>query len=150
MIRLRSATVIVLLTAALAIPAAALASPPQPVSISNANTFADPETAFSATGGVVCATGVVSTTFTRFVGGQSGSHSQLLVGKHFVCPNGTFDLTLRVKLDFATNVTRGTWSVSSSSGALAGLHGSGSITGTPLVIDEGILDVYTGRMHIDP
>lgn len=150
MTRLRSVTLIILFIAALGLPAAALASPPQPVSITNDVSFVEPETAFSATGGVVCSTGTVSTTFARFVGGQSGSHAQLLVGKHFVCPNGTFDLTLRVKLDFATNITKGSWSVSRSTGALAGLHGSGSITGVPIVVGESIRDMYTGWMHIDP
>jgi len=150
MTRVRSVTFIIVFIAALGLPAGALASPPQPVSITNDVSFVEPETAFSATGGVVCATGTVSNTFTRFVGFQSGSHAQLVVGKHFVCPGGTFDLTLRVKLDFATNVTKGSWSVARSSGELAGLHGSGSITGVPIIVGESIRDMYTGRMHIDP
>jgi hypothetical protein len=147
---LRLVTLIFVVVAALGLPAGALASPPQPVSITNALTFEDPDSPFSTTGGVVCATGTVSTSFALFVGGQNGRHAQLLVGKHFVCPNGTFDLLLRVTLDFATNVTQGTWSVTGSSGALAGLHGGGQITGVPIVVGESIRDEYTGQMHIDP
>lgn len=147
---LRLVTLSFVVLAAVGLPTAALASAPQPVSIANEVTFTDPDSTFSTTGGVVCASGTVTSTFTLFAGSQSGSHAQLLVGKHFVCSNGTFDLLLRVKLNFATNVTQGTWSVTASSGALAGLQGGGRITGVPIVIGESIHDQYTGHMHIDP
>lgn len=138
---------------ALALVAAGTASAtsPAPVTFSNTTTLPpgpsvyDP---FTSTGNVVCATGSVSTRFELFGGWQSGFKSQLLVGKHFVCSDGTFDVLLRVTLDFATGSTTGTWSVVSGTAAYEKLHGEGRITGersSPSSID----DEYEGSMHID-
>lgn len=138
---------------ALALVAAGTASAtsPAPVTFSNTTTLPpgpsvyDP---FTSTGNVVCATGSVSTPFELFRGWQSGFKSQLLVGKHFVCSDGTFDVLLRVTLDFATGSTTGTWSVVSGTAAYEKLHGEGRITGersSPSSID----DEYEGSMHID-
>ena len=52
-----------------------------------------------------------------------------------------------MKLDFATFETAGTWSVLGGTGAYARLHGSGNLTGDGL--DTSVLDVYTGKMHLD-
>jgi len=133
---------------ALGVTASATATAPAPVTISNAATLVpgavDP---FTSTGGVVCAAGTVSTPFALFTGFQSGFKAQILVGKHFVCSNGTFEVLLRVTLDFSSGETQGTWSVVSGTGAYAKLHGGGMITGTP--IPGGIQDEYEGGMHID-
>jgi hypothetical protein len=69
-----------------------------------------------------------------FVGGQSDTHAQILVVKHFVCPEGTFDVLLRVRLDLTTFATAGTWSVLGGAGADAytNLYGSGRLTGENL------------------
>jgi hypothetical protein len=146
--RLFVGSVVVALIAMLALAQAAAATPPTPISISVDTHFepgaVDP---FVATGGVVCSVGSVSTPFTRFVGFQSNTRAQILVVKHFVCPDGTFDLLLRVKLDFATGDTVGTWSVLGGTGAYTGLHGSGTLTGDGRA--TSVLDVYTGKMHID-
>lgn len=129
----------------------ALASPPQPVTITVDTTLGDPNAIdpFTATGGVVCGTGTVSTPIALFVGGQSGSHAQIIIVKHFVCPDGTFDILLRVNIDFTTFATAGTWSVlgSAGSGAYAKLHGSGTLTGENM--GDTVLDEYQGSMHID-
>jgi hypothetical protein len=126
----------------------AAATPGTPVTISNTVSFVegavDP---FTSTGGVVCAAGTVSTPFAVFVGWQSGSKAQILVGKHFVCPDGTFELLLRVTLDFATGDTAGTWSVVSGTGAYDELHGTGRIVGD--AFEGGIQDEYAGAMHLD-
>jgi hypothetical protein len=88
----------------------------------------------------------VSTPATLFVG-RSGFMAQIIILKHFVCSDGTFDVLLRVTLDFASGDTVGTWSVLSGTGAYADLHGSGTLTGDGMA--EHILDEYSGAMHID-
>ena len=60
---------------------------------------------------MVCAEGEVRTLFITFVGAQSGTHRQINAVKLFICPTGTFEVHLRVTLDFETNGTNGTWSV---------------------------------------
>jgi hypothetical protein len=141
-------SMLVAFIALLALAPAAAATPPRPISITVDTSFepgaVDP---FSSTGGVVCAAGSVSTPVTRFVGFQSDTHAQILIVKHFVCADGSFDLLLRVRLDFATTDTVGTWSVLDGTGAYAKLHGSGTLTGDGM--GESVLDVYTGTMHID-
>jgi hypothetical protein len=84
----------------------------------------------------------------NFVGGQSFTHAQIQVVQTFVCDDGTFDLLLRVALDFTSFDTVGTWSVLDGTGAYEGLHGTGSMAGDSLP-NFTILDVYTGSMHFD-
>ena len=86
-----------------------------------------------------------------FIGWQSGFQAaQIILVKHFECPDGSFDVLLRVTLDFATGDTVGTWSVLHGTGAYASLHGAGSLTGDKSdPADKTILDVYIGAMHID-
>jgi hypothetical protein len=73
----------------------------------------DPEAIdpFTSTGDVVCAEGEVRTLFITFAGDQSGTHRPINAVKLFICPTGTFEVHLRVTLDFETNGTNGTWSV---------------------------------------
>jgi hypothetical protein len=79
-----------------------------------------------------------------------GSRAQVLVSQRFECPDGSFDVLLRVTLDFATGDTVGTWSVLGGTGAYASLHGAGSLTGDRVEpTDLVIFDTYTGRMHLD-
>ncbi len=141
---------VALLAAALIGVSTAAASPATPVTITVDTVFSDDPAhtdPFTATGGVVCSSGSVGNLATNFVGFQSNTHAQILVLKHFVCADGTFDILLRVKLDFEDLTTEGTWSVHSATGAYAGLHGNGTITG----VNDGdsVLDSYTGKMHID-
>lgn len=144
------------IAATLAMPAGAAATQPEPVTIT-VETQLGVENTFSATGGLVCATGTVSTLgggptgATRtFNGGQSGSQAQILLSQRFECPDGSFDVLLRVTLDFATGDTVGTWSVLGGTGAYASLHGAGSLTGDRVEPwDLVILDTYTGRIHLD-
>jgi hypothetical protein len=143
-------TMLVLATPVVATPV--VASPPssQPVTMTVLTTIEPPDTVdpFTSTGGVICAQGEVSTLSTVFAGGQSGTHAQITTVKHFVCENGTFDVLLRVTLDFNTSGTEGTWTVRSGTGSFAGLHGSGTLTGTR-VDDEHVLDEFTGSMPIN-
>jgi hypothetical protein len=59
----------------------------------------------------VCENGFASTTYVQFKVWQSGTHSELLVRKHFVCADGTFDLVLHVTSYAATDSDAGTWAV---------------------------------------
>lgn len=120
----------------------------QPVTMTVLSTI-DPEAIdpFTSTGDVVCAEGEVRTLFITFVGAQSGSHRQINAVKLFICPTGTFEVHLRVTLDFETNGTNGTWSVAHGTQAFETLHGTGDIIGTR--VGDKVRDEYTGSMHID-
>ena len=136
------------LTATFLLAAPALASAPQPITITVVTTEDGASDPFDATGGVVCEQGVVGNAGGHFVGWQSTTHAQILILKRFTCDDGTFDILLRVKLDFETSDTVATWSVVDGTGAYESLRGSGTLIGTN---DGGetILDEYVGGMHID-
>jgi hypothetical protein len=136
------------LVATLAIVTNVYATSPQPVTIA-VDTHLNSLDSFVSTGGPICATGQVSNVESRFTGWQDGSHAQILIDKRFECADGTFDVLLRVSLDFETCDTIGTWSVVYGTGAYATLRGSGSLTGDSTCGDS-ILDVYVGLMHVDP
>jgi hypothetical protein len=59
-----------------------------------------------------------------FNGGQSFAQAQLLISLRFECPDGSFDVLVRVTLDFASGDTVGTWSVLRGTGAYVSLHGA--------------------------
>jgi hypothetical protein len=153
---IRFGSAVAAVVVALALPAGAAATQPEPVTIT-VETQLFVENTFHATGELICATGTVSvlgggpTGDTRtFNGGQSFAQAQLLISQRFECPDGSFDVLLRVTLDFATGDTVGTWSVLGGTGAYASLHGAGSLTGDRVApTDLAILDTYTGGMHLD-
>ena len=145
--RLATAALTALMATAL-LAAPALASAPQPITITVETTFEASNDPFEATGGVVCEEGVVGNAGGHFVGWQSMTHAQILLVKRFACDDGTFDILLRVTLDFETADTVATWSVVDGTGAYDSLRGAGTLTGTNDA-GETILDVYSGRMHID-
>jgi hypothetical protein len=147
MSRPRLVSTVVVLAAALVLTANVQASQSQPVTITVLTTQAGTD-AFTATGGVVCSSGTVSNAWVRFVGYQNGSGVQILIDKYFECADGTFDILLRVSLDFSTCDTVATWSVLDGNGAYERLRGAGSLTGTSSC-DDTILDAYVGAMHID-
>lgn len=146
-VRLRAVVALLVALTALVVAGTSTASPPTPVTITSDFSFVDPTSSFSATGGVVCSAGTVSNVFSLFTGFQSNTHAQILVLHRFVCPDGTFDILLRVKLSFADFSTAGTWSVHGGTGAYTKLHGTGKITGENQ--GDSVLDTYTGKMHID-
>ena len=136
------------LTASVLLAGSALASAPQPITITVVTGVENSSDPFDATGGIVCEEGVVENAGGHFVGWQSITHAQILILKRFTCDDGTFDILLRVKLDFETNDTVATWSVVGGTDAYASLRGAGTLIGTN---DGGetILDEYVGGMHID-
>ena len=130
------------------------ASPPTEVVIVSSIDFATGTGSFDVSaddGGVLCDAGSLENLLTRFVGGQSGSHGQILVVHEFTCDDGSgsFLLSLRVKVDFDAGDTTASWSVLDGTGDYAKLHGSGSLVGTLSCEGDCILDTYTGGMHID-
>ncbi|OGO54852.1 MAG: hypothetical protein A2Z32_10530 [Chloroflexi bacterium RBG_16_69_14] len=146
--RRRIGGLLVGLVATLALATNAYATPAGPVTITvetHVDGFQDP---FVSTGGVVCAAGVVSNGSVNFVGWQNGSHAQIRIVKHFECDDGTFDVLLRVTLDFAACDTVATWSVLDGTGAYEALRGAGSLTGDGDCGDT-IVDAYVGSMHFD-
>jgi len=138
----------VAVAAMLILATGAQASTSQATTISVVTSISGSGDPFTATGGVVCASGTVSNAGANFVGWQNGKGAQIQIVKTFECSGSTFNLLLRVSLDFTTCDTVGTWSVLSGTGAYAKLHGSGSLTGDSSCGDT-ILDLYTGTMHID-
>jgi hypothetical protein len=136
------------LTATVLLAGSALASAPQPITITVVTGMEGSSDPFAATGGVVCEEGVVGNAGGHFVGWQSDTHAQILILKRFTCDDGTFDILLRVKLDFETSDTVATWSVVGGTDAYASLRGAGTLIGTNNG-DETILDEYVGGMHIN-
>jgi hypothetical protein len=136
----------VALAATLVLATGVQATPGTAVTITSLTSTSGTGDPFSSTGGVVCASGTVSNAWARFIGWQSGSAAQILIDKHFECADGTFEILLRVTVDFNTCDTVATWSVLSGTDAYVNLRGAGSLTGDS---DCGgtILDVYTGSMH---
>ena len=136
------------LVATLALATGAYATSPEPVTITaeaGPTGVGDP---FVSTGGIVCAAGEVSNAGGHFVGWQNQVHAQILLVKHFECDDGTFDVLLRVSLDFATCDTVATWSVLDGTGAYERLRGAGTLTGES-DCGETIIDSYVGSMHFN-
>ena len=136
------------LTATMLLAGSAQESAPEPITITVVTGVEGSSDPFAATGGVVCEEGVVGNAGGHFVGWQSDTHAQILILKRFTCDDGTFDILLRVTLDFETNDTVATWSVVGGTDAYASLRGAGTLIGTNNG-DETILDEYVGGMHID-
>ncbi|HEX6111228.1 MAG TPA: hypothetical protein VFZ10_02900 [Geminicoccaceae bacterium] len=151
---IRFGAAVAAIAATLAMPAGASATQPEPVVITIVEENLLGENTFDATGGPVCATGTVSplgggpTGATRtFNGGQSFAQAQLLLSLRFECPDGSFDVLVRVTLDFATGDTVGTWSVLGGTGAYVSLHGAGSTTGD--WNGQVVFVTHSGNMHLD-
>jgi len=136
---------------------AVVAAPPEPIHI-EVTEFPDSwptnHEPFVATGlavdhGLVCATGTVLDL--NITSNQpSGPFLILWVDKRFTCDDlsSTFDVTMVVKLDLATNNTTARWRIVGGTGQYAGLKGRGSLVGTSnLPAEPSILDVYDGKVH---
>jgi hypothetical protein len=134
-----------LLATLLAAPTAS-AAPPVTVITIDVN-FTTGET-FTATGGVVCDSGIAVTDPVFAAGG--GRKGRGVLSFHLIktltCDDGSGSFMIRV--DAATARTSpgtiGGFAVVGGSGDYSGLHGAGSLVGTGN--PDGILDVYTGRL----
>jgi hypothetical protein len=111
----------------------------------------DPFTASGAavSAGVICASGSVDDLDVVASGSGAGPFVILHAHKRFTCGDfsGAFDVKMTVRLDTATNNTTASWRIVGGTGAYSGLHGSGSLVGSPIVPDVSVFDVYDGRVH---
>lgn len=130
------------------------AAPPMDVHIEVTEYINTSGETFNASGsavdaGVVCPTGTVDDLVVDVSGPPGGIFRILNVLKRFNCEGSgdTFDVQLVVFLDLTTNETTARWNITGGTGAYAGLHGNGSLVGTPIVPGNSILDVYDGNMH---
>ena len=89
-----------------------------------------------------CASGTVTNAGDRVTGGpRFGTFTGFKV---FSCEGGG-GFVVRLSAKFDETGSTGTWVVVDSSGSLAGLHGSGTLVGTPT--EGGINDVYDGVLR---
>lgn len=142
---------IVTMTAALVMAALSpvSATPPSEVVITNVlDDDFGATTSFDATGGIVCATGVVDSEFVRGAGDQSGQGVNLTVLKHFTCDDGTFVLKLQIRLRFDGTGTTFNWVVKGGTGAYEKLRGSERGAGVGSDDGSTVTDTYTGGLHV--
>lgn len=134
------------LLATLLVAPTASAAPPVTVITIDVN-FTTGET-FTATGGVVCDSGIAVTDPVFAAGG--GRQGRGVLSFHLIktltCDDGSGSFMIRV--DAATAPTSpgtiGGFAVVGGTGDYSGLHGAGALVGTNR--PSGILDVYTGRL----
>ena len=145
---LRFGSTIGLLLALLVAPMARAATPPTTVLTIDV-VFGSTET-FTATGGVICASGTAITDpvfvagFGRMGQGQGSFH----LIKTLTCDDGsgTFQILVNAATAPSSPGTLGGFAVVGGTGDYAGLRGAGSLVGTGQ--ENGILDVYTGMLMI--
>ena len=129
-----------------------LAGPMQSVQISvltDLDTLPSVPDSFAASGSAV-ATGVLYATGTVFTGPYNWPpppSGRVVMVKYFDCPDGTFNVELRVWL-LAEGNTKGVWRVIGGTGSYARLIGHGKLTGTYDPVNNDVLDIYTGKMAI--
>lgn len=135
-----------LLAALLGAPTAS-AAPPTTVITIDVN-FITGET-FTATGGVVCDSGVAVTDPVSVAGGgrQGRGVFTFHLIKTLTCDDDSGSFMIKVEAATAPTSpgTIGGFAVVGGTGDYSGLHGAGSLIGTSLSETE-ILDVYTGRL----
>lgn len=105
-------------------------------------TFDEVPNLFVATGIAGCATGEVidggaHVEFTPAPGVFAGS-------KVFACDGSDSGLVVRLNARFGPGGSVGSWAIVDAWGTLAGVRGSGSLTGDPIA--NGIFDHYTGSI----
>jgi hypothetical protein len=156
--RIRAFSVSILLTFVLLAVnvSGAFATPPQGLHIEVDESIFNIEVpeAFVANGsavenGTVCAAGTVYDASVEIFNPQSESQRILRILKMFTCDDGsgTFDVRMVVNLDLTTHYTTASWMIVGGTGDYAGLHGNGSLAGTPIVPGTSIHDVYDGNVH---
>jgi len=113
------------------------------VTIVVTTTFDDQPDAFTAAGLPDCGSGLVYDGPANFAG--TPRFGVFAGFKIFDCGNDT-GFILRLNAKFNEEGSVGTWAVVSSWGSLAGLTGTGSLTGDPF--DGGITDTYVGTVSV--
>jgi hypothetical protein len=100
---------------------------------------------FTTTGGSLCSSGQVATTY-NFFRGSAPDGFDLVVGKSFTCDDrsGTFELVIYVEVRPGAPRNDFRWLITHGTGRYAGLLGAGTGFGDSL--GDG-LDHYTGRLR---
>ena len=100
---------------------------------------------FTATGGVVCPSGSVTTDFHHFGGG--GAAGSFHLTKTLVCDDdsGSFTIEVNAATVFGSPQDQGGWAVLDGTGVYETLRGGGNLVGT--YVPDGIIDVYTGSLR---
>ena len=128
-----------------------VAAAPPPVTVIELDVdFISGDESFTATGGVVCASGWAETDgFPAGWGRQGRGNGTFHIVKTMHCA-GTDAPTfqIRVNVGQAQAGTVGGFSVVGGTGPLSGLTGGGSLVGFGYPDGSGIHDVYTGRLSI--
>jgi hypothetical protein len=108
------------------------------------NSLSSGET-FTATGGVICASGTATTDFDHFGGGPVAGSFHLT--KTLTCTDGSGTITIRVNAAtvFGSPTDQGGWAVVSGTGDYTSLSGGGNVVGT--YVADGIIDLYTGVLR---
>ena len=131
----------------------ALAAAP-PVTTITIEVVFDVSETFTATGGVVCASGTAVTdpVFGTFGGRQNRGVFTFHLVKTLTCDDGsgTFKLLVDVSTSPNSPGTVGGFAAGDGTGDYVGLHGGGQLVGTAEPDGSGITDVYTGRLQIAP
>jgi hypothetical protein len=133
--------------AALLVAGTASAAPPTTVITIDAN-FITGET-FTATGGVVCDSGVAVTDpfFAKGGGRQDRGVFTFHLIKTLTCDDhsGSFMIKVEAVTARTSPGTIGGFAVVGGTGDYSGLHGAGSLIGT-IVSETEIIDAYTGQL----
>ena len=109
---------------------------------------------FTATGpavdqGLVCPNGDTIDVFGKVSGFQSAKGGlNFQVVKQFTCGDGSgeFFVKLQVRVDWRGDNFN--WTITGGTGQYEDLHGTGQGIGLN-VVPDGVLDVYTGKVHTD-
>jgi hypothetical protein len=110
------------------------------------DSFTSGET-FTATGGVICASGTATTDFDHFGGSGNSRAGSFHLTKTLVCDDdsGTFTIAVNAATVFGSPGDQGGWAVLSGTGDYTGLNGGGNLVGT--YVEDGIIDLYTGVLR---
>ena len=96
--------------------------------------------------GLICASGTVTDIDNR-ANDPKGPFRIIWALKRFDCGDGIFDLEMVVRLDLSTRNTTARWRIIEGTGAYASLKGQGSLIGISHYPEDGILDIYDGKLH---
>jgi hypothetical protein len=158
---MRNVVTVVFIAAMLLVVAPVAATPPSDVEIV-VETDCVPlglcEGPFVATGpavdaGLVCSSGWEQDLMERGygTGSRSGRLVNLHIIKQFTCDDGSgqFTLDLQVHIDFDPFVDVGNWTILRGDQAYSKLHGRGTLVGLPPQGEYTILDIFSGKVHVD-
>jgi hypothetical protein len=136
--------------AAVALPAAAGATPPTPVTITVAADFSGPvpQGTFTATS-PLCSSGTFAS---EPIAGGGGPVASAFTGlQHFSCEDasGTFTIQFHPQIHPPDFTDHGPWTALGGTGAYDGLRGSGDFTLIGFISRTTAVASFTGEIHFD-